>query len=50
MGYKIYNKTLIRINMLKAQQLFFISVGTAVKSDQDREEGMRKENLFKMLF
>lgn len=50
MGYKIYNKTHSRINMLKANQLFFINVGTAVKSGQDAEEGMRKEHLFKMLF
>lgn len=36
--------------MLKAKQLLFISVGTVVKSGQDTVEGMRKEDLFKMLF
>lgn len=50
MSCKIYNKTPSRINMLKARQLLFISVGTAEKSDQDTEEGMRKKHLFKALF
>lgn len=50
MGCKIYNKTPSRISMLKAKQLLVISVGTAVKSGQGTEEGMRKEHLLKCFF